>query len=238
MKRLWPTIQLDILLQARSGLYSIGICMAVALGLALRFLFTLDQLPNAMTAFYVLALGGTTMMFGASMLLLEKSQGTLSALRVTPIKSKDYIMSKLITLTAFAATESAIAYFISGAPSPQEPLLLGLGLLGLGSMYALVGLLLSVPHQSVTQFLFPGAAFASILLQLPVLALWRIGPAWLWWLIPTTAPMQLIYGGFAGMSTPLLLTSFIFCGLALTGLAFLCHRRFSTWIRFCDGGHR
>lgn len=237
MKRLWPTVQLDVLLQARSGLYLIGVCMAIVLGLALRFLFTPSQLPTAMTAFFVLAVGGTTMMFGASMLLLEKSQGTLSALRVTPIKSKDYIMSKLITLTLFASMESAIALVISGARAPQEPLLLVLGIFGLGSIYALVGLILAVPHQSVTQFLFPGAAFGSVLLQLPVLALWKIGPTWLWWLIPTTAPMQLILGGFVGMSTPALLTAFIFSGLASAGLAFVCHRRFSTWIRFCDTGH-
>lgn len=234
MKRLWSTITLDIVLQARSKLYSIGVCVAIALGLTLRFLFEPSQLPLAMTAFFVLALGGTTMMFGASMLLLEKSQGTLSALRVTPIKSKDYIISKLITLTLFAGVESAIAFFISGAPAPQEPFLLGLGLAFLGSMYALVGLFLAVPHQSVTQFLFPGAALASILLQLPVLSLWGIGPDELWWLIPSTAPMRLIHGGFAGISSPQILSAFVGSGLAWVLLAFLCHRRFQSWIRFCD----
>lgn len=234
MRRLWPTIQLDIILQARSNLYGIGVCIAIALGLALRFLFTPTQLPIAMTAFFVLALGGTTMMFGASMLLLEKSQGTLSALRVTPLQSKDYIVSKLLTLTVFACSESAIAFVLSGASTPKEPFLLLLGLGFLGSMYALVGLLLAVPHQSVTQFLFPGAALASILLQLPVLALWNIGPQELWWFIPSTAPMHLVYGGFAGITTPKLLLSFVVASLYLAGLAFICRRRFLRWIRFCD----
>lgn len=235
MKRLWSTVALDIILQARSQLYSIGVCVAIALGLALRLLFDTQQLPVAMTAFFVLALGGTTMMFGASMLLLEKSQGTLSALRVTPIRSKDYIISKILTLTAFACTESAIAFLISEAPPPQEPFLLLLGLAFLGSMYALVGLLLAVAHESVTQFLFPGGALASIVLQLPVLSLWEIGPKWMWWLIPTTAPMRLIHGGFAGMPTPSMLSCFIASGLFWALLAFACHRRFGSWIRFCDG---
>lgn len=234
MKRLWPTIQLDVALQAKSNLYSIGVCIAVAMGFSLRYLFEPHQLPVAMTAFFVLALGGTTMMFGASMLLLEKSQGTLSALRITPIRSRDYISSKVLTLTTFATAESAIAFLIAGAPTPQAPFLLALGLCSLGAMYALVGLWLAVPHQSVTQFLFPGAALASIVLQLPVLSLWGLGPDWLWWLIPTTGPMQLIHGGLSGISAPARLSAFVLAGLYLATIAFFCRRRFQRWIRFCD----
>ena len=45
--------------------------------------------------------GGTTFMFGASMLLLEKSQGTLQALQVSPLTSTEYPGSKAAALTTF-----------------------------------------------------------------------------------------------------------------------------------------
>lgn len=234
MKRLWPIIQLDILLQVRSSLCLIGGCIAIALGFSLRFLFEPHQLPIAMTASFVFALGGTTMIFGASMLLLEKNQGTLSALRITPIRSRDFLSSKVLTLTTLAATQSAVAFIISGAPTPREPFLLALGIGSLGAMYALVGLWLAVAHQTIMQFLFPGATLAFILLQLPLISLWGIGPDWLWWLIPTTGPIRLIHGGISGINTTGLLPAFTSAGLCVATLAFFCRRRFQRWIRFCD----
>ena len=84
MSRLASVLRLDVRLQARSRLYAIGIVVSVLMGLAGRFLFEPNSARLVLPIFYLLGIGGTTFMFGSSMLLLEKSQGTLQALRVSP----------------------------------------------------------------------------------------------------------------------------------------------------------
>ena len=113
MSLLLATLKLDVRLQARSKLYAIGIVVAILLGLAGRFFVHPDYAGKLLAVFYLAGLGSTTYMFSASLVLLEKSQGTLLALRTTPLTSTAYIASKVITLTSFAALESAIVYAIA-----------------------------------------------------------------------------------------------------------------------------
>lgn len=193
MKLLLTTLKLDVQLQARSRLYAVGIAVAILLGLAGRFLVPPDYAGRMLAVFYLMGLGGTTYMFGASLVLLEKSQGTLQALRVTPLTSTTYIASKVITLTTFSLLESAIVYLIAFPGLPLNPLPLILGVVGLGVVYTLVGLGQVASHDSVTAFLFPGAVFVTGLLQLPMVyvfdATWPLP-----WIIPTQGCFLLMLG--------------------------------------------
>ena len=112
MSALPATLRLDVQLQARSKLYGIGIVLAVLFGLAGRSLFEAGQAGRVLAAFYLLGLGGTTYIYGASLVLSEKNEGSLQALRTAPLTTTTYITSKAITLTAFALIESAIVYAV------------------------------------------------------------------------------------------------------------------------------
>lgn len=200
MSRLAHTLRLDAKLQAKNKLYAIGIFVALLLGLALRFITSGQSIGPSLVAFYVLGLGGTTFMFAASMLLLDRSQGTLSALRVSMLSAPDYIFSKVLTLTAFAGLESAIVYFIAGRGIPTNFLWLAAGLLVLGSFYTWIGLGMVAPYRSVTTFLLPYGSLTAMILQLPVLSLLEVGPPWIWWIIPTQAPLLLMQAAFEPLS--------------------------------------
>ncbi|CAN0598147.1 unnamed protein product, partial [Laminaria digitata] len=97
----WAQLRLDVRLQARSRLYVIGIVVSVMLGALGRFLIGPQHAAQAVPILYLLGLGGTTYIYGATMVLLERSEGTLLALRVSPLSEKTYLLSKLINLTAF-----------------------------------------------------------------------------------------------------------------------------------------
>ena len=112
MSLLSATLRLDVRIQARSRLYAIGIAVAVVLGMVARYVFDDPQAGRVLATLYLLGIGGTTYIYGASLLLLEKSQGTLQALRATPLTSNAYIGSKAVTLTTFALVESVIIYVI------------------------------------------------------------------------------------------------------------------------------
>ena len=195
-KRLVAAVRLDVQLQARSQLYGIGVAVAVMMGLFGRFLVGTEHAGLALPIFYLLGVGGTTFMFGASMLLLEKSQGTLQALRVSPMSAREYLASKALTLTSFAVVESAIAFALIYGGQAIAPLKLLLGLLCLGFGYTCIGLGLACKHESVTSFLFPSAVLVSMVLQLPFLGPLGVGSPALWWPIPSAGPLELMLAAF------------------------------------------
>lgn len=193
MSLLSATLKLDVRLQARSKLYAIGIAMAILLGLAGRFFVHPDYAGRLLAVFYLAGLGGTTYMFGASLVLLEKSEGTLQALRTTPLTSTAYIASKVITLTSFAVLESAIVYAVAFFGVPLNPVPMIFGVVCLGVLYTLVGLGQVASHDSVTAFLFPGAVLVTLVMELPVFYV-IAGPSLPWYLIPTQGSLLLMLG--------------------------------------------
>lgn len=186
------TLRLDVRLQARSKLYAIGIAVAILLGLIGRYLFDPEHAGKLLAAFYLLGIGGTTYVFSASLVLLDKSQGTLQALRTTPLTSGTYLSSKVVTLTSFAVLESAIVYLVAFVGAPLDLALLAAGVFSLGALYTFIGLGQVASHDSVLAFLMPGALLVGSLLQLPVLYVLDVGPALAWHLIPTQGPVLLM----------------------------------------------
>ncbi len=200
MSHLSAAVSLDVRLQARNSLYVIGAVVALAFGIAVRFLVPVDVTGRVLSAFYLVAVGGTTYMFGASMVLLEKSERTMEALRTSPLTARDYIASKALTLSAFALVEAAIVVVVAGRGAIESPVPLLVGVLVLGVCYTLVGIGQVAPYQSVTSFLFPGAVVVSLVLQLPIFHVAGIGPNLLWYAVPTQAPLLLIMGAFEPLS--------------------------------------
>ncbi len=236
MKPLAATLKLDVQIQARSKLYTIGIAVAVVMGLVGRFLFDPDHAGRVLAAFYLLGIGSTTYIFGASVVLMEKSQGTLHALRTSPLTATTYIASKTITLTAFAAVESAIVYVIAFYGAPINPLPLALGVVVLGVLLVFVGMGQVAPHDSVFAFLIPGALIVGSVLQWPFLYVLGIGPPVLWHLIPTQGPVLLMLGA----SEPLPPWQWVYAAgmsaLALAAAHIWAQRRFARFIRLRESG--
>ncbi len=194
MSALSSTLRLDVRLQARGKLYVIGIVVSLLLGLAGRFFVHADYAGRFLVIFYLGGIGGTTYFFGAALFLLEKSEGTLQALRTTPLTSTTYLTSKVITLTSFAVLESVIIYVVAFLGMSLNPVPMILGIVCLGVIYTLVGLGQAASHDSVTAFLFPGAVIVSGVLQLPIFYV-ILGPAPGWYFFPTQGSLLLMLGG-------------------------------------------
>ena len=235
MSRLLSTVQLDMKLQSRNRLYVIGVFMAVMLGLMVRFLIPAEHAGRGLAAFYVLGLGGTTFMFGASMLLLEKADRTLQALQTSMITTADYVGSKVLTLTVFAMVESLIVYAIAarGVPTHFGWLLLGMAVLG--AFYTLVGLGLSSRYDAVTRFLLPTGTIVAMILQLPFLSLIGVGPDWLWSLIPTMAPLLFLQAAFEPLATWQWVYAAVMSTAMLAGAWWFCRQQIRLWIRLPEG---
>ena len=195
MSVLTATLRLDVRLQARSRLYAIGVFVAVLSGIVARVLFEPAQAGNVLAVLYLLGVGGTTYIFGASLVLMDKSQGTLLALGTSPLTSTAYMLSKAITLTTFATIESAIIYLVGffGTPLDFAPMILGVVFLGL--FYSFISMGQVARHDSVFSFLIPGAIVVGSVAQLPAMYVLEVGPPELWHLIPTQGPLLLMLAG-------------------------------------------
>lgn len=197
MNRLLSTVRLDVTVQARSKLYAIGIGIAVVFGLVIRALIGREFLDLALPAVVLFGMGGTTYVFVAGMVILEKAEHTIDAQLVTPLRVSEYLSSKLLTLTLFALLECVIIVAIAWGPSEIRIVPLLAGILFMGSFFTLCGLTRVARHGSVTGFLMPGAFLWGLIMPLPLLDHFGLWPSPIWYLWPTQAHLLLLKAGFA-----------------------------------------
>lgn len=236
MKALLATLRLDVKLQHKNKLYAIGLGVALLLGLALRFLIPQEWLGRALPAFFQMGLGATTFMFAASMVLLERSERTLQALRVSPLTSALYVHSKLLTLVAFAILESLLIFAFASQGVVINMFYLLLGMAVLGGFYVYLGLILVAPFSSVTKFLLPTGTVAALITQLPALSVLEVGSKYLWWCIPTQAPLLLMRAAFEPISTQEWAYALGVSIVGLIVLGLVCVRRCADALGLARGG--
>lgn len=198
MNRLMSTVQLDMRLQFRNGLYYVGFGVALFLVLILRQLFDRTTLAIMLPVMLLVAAGGTGYIFAAGMLFLEKAQRTLAALTVSPLRPGEYMASKLLSLSVLVGFESILVVALSYGLRLNWVLLL-LGLAGVMLLMVLVSLIVVVRYDSITDFLMPSTALI-VVLQVPLLKLFGIGPTALYYLFPSTPGLVLLEGAFRPLS--------------------------------------
>ena len=236
MTRLLSAMKIDVIVQVRNNLYAIGIGVAILVAVMVSQLARPNQLPSLVPALMLLVIGGTTLLYVAGLILFERDEGTLDAVMVSPLRTSEYLWSKIITLTALATLESVT--MIGGAMLlmsrsdamtwPAVPILL-LGIIAIGVMYTLMGIVLIVRYDKITDFLIPMAALFSVL-QLPFLHFWGVmeHPAFL--IIPTSAPTMLMQGAYLPLATWEWLYAVGYTAAMIMGLTIWAYRAFNTHI--------
>lgn len=218
MNRIAATLRVDVTNQARNRLYVIGIGVALGIGFCIRLLVAEEYYARALPAFFLVGLGSTTYLFVAGMVLFEKSERTLDALNVTPLRFHEYLLSKIVTLTAFAVFESVLVLaVVTGLDGfKAAPLIAGMTLMG--AMYTLMGFAQVVRYRTVTDFLIPGAVFVGVVVQLPLLNTFDVFPSPVWYLVPTHAPLLLMQAAFESIETWQWFYGFAYTGAVLLAL--------------------
>ena len=206
MTRLLATMKTDVIVQFRNRLYSIGIFVGVIIAIALSQLAPPDRLFIIVPVLMLIVVGGTTMLYIAALIIFERDEGTMNALIVSPLRTSEYLWSKIITLTALATLESIV--MIGGATLlmrwsnpvswPNIPLLL-VGIIGIGVIYTLIGIILIVRYDKITDFLLP-MAFVAVVLQLPFLHFLGLVVHPVFLFIPTSAPTMLMQGAYVSLA--------------------------------------
>ena len=108
MTRLLSVMKIDVLVQVRNHLYTIGIVAAAITAGMVAWLSSADQLFSIVPTLLLLVVGGTTFLYVGALIFFEKYKGTLNATIVSPVRPSEYLWSKIITLTGLATLESTI----------------------------------------------------------------------------------------------------------------------------------
>jgi fluoroquinolone transport system permease protein len=206
MTRLLATMKTDLMVQFRNRLYAIGVFVGAIIAVGLSQLASPEQLFVIVPVLMLIAVGGTTMLYIAALIIFERDEGTMNALIASPLRTSEYLWSKIITLTALSALESIV--MIGGATLimtwshpvswPNIPILL-VGIIGIGVMYTLFGIILVVRYDKITDFLMPMAFFA-VVLQLPFLHFLGLVVHPVFLVIPTSAPTMLMQGAYVSLA--------------------------------------
>ena len=167
MRRLVATLQWDVVNQFRQGFYlASGVVVLALVGVA-------TLLPAAagalIPAILLTNMTIATFVFLGGLVLLEKGEGTLEGMIISPLRPEEYLASKIATLTLLAVIENiaitgmAISEGLVG-PVNWAWILLGSALAG--ALYTTLGFLTVIRYDSINDFLFP-MIFATVLLELP-----------------------------------------------------------------------
>jgi len=228
MKRFAHTVYLDLRLQLRNGFYYAVIFVVVASGSLLRQ-FPTERLSGLMGVILFSNLAVNTFYFVSGLLLLERDEATLSALAVSPLRAREYLASKLITLSGLSLVESSLILLIGyGQRVAILPYIAGLVLASL--IYTLLGLIVVVRYRSINEFLMPSMLYTG-LLNLPVFTLLLNYRDWPVYLHPMQGPLLLLQAGFSSLPGWTLVYGLFYGGLWCGLLFILCQKSFRTFIR-------
>jgi fluoroquinolone transport system permease protein len=184
-----------VVVQARNGFY-----WATAFGVLVvgGLLLALPSAARADEASWVPALVALDLQlpffFVAGLLLLERDEGTLAALAVSPLTPGAYLASCTISLTVLAAVETVALVIIAFTDAPSWPLFLS-GVSAMGVLYTGAGAALATRYASVNALLLP-ASLAVALLLLPLLPHFGLAPRGPFLVHPTEPALTLLRAAY------------------------------------------
>lgn len=194
MSRLFNTLRLDFTLQIRYKVYAIVLGVALVLGLALRTVVQPEELHFFMPVLVLYGVTVSTVFLVGVLILLERGEGTLSVVMVSPLRPSEYLASKLISLTVLAVLESVI-FAVAAFGFGFSVLWLVLAVVMRAAMGVGVGVAIGVRYRSITRFLVPGI-LASLTFDIPnfwYLGVWPDSGMLLW---PSMPPLILTKTAF------------------------------------------
>ncbi len=204
MSALLTALRWDMVLQARNGFYWTTAFVVLVVG---ALLLAVPEAARADAGAWVPAIIAsnlqiTTFFFMAGLMLLERDEGTLTALAVSPFTPGAYVAARTITLTALAAVETILLVWVGfGAGGSWLPILAGTAAIGV--IYTGCGAAIATRYESVNGMLLPASAFVALLL-LPLLPHFGLAPRTPFLLHPIEPALTLIRAGYGGTSRAML----------------------------------
>ncbi|AZO94529.1 ABC transporter permease [Halocella sp. SP3-1] len=196
MRRLWANIKEDIILQIKYGFYGVYVVLILFYIFILKFLsIKLSTFLLPLIIFSDPALLG--FYFIGGLILLEKNENTLDYLLVTPLRIREYLISKMVSLTVLALLASTIIVIFSYGTILNWLLLLS-GIVLTSFFFVLIGFVAVARFNTVNDYIFSSVLY-MILLNYPLFEYLGLYKSYLSYFSPAKASLLLIGGAFTGV---------------------------------------
>ncbi len=193
MTRLQTAVRWDMRLQFRNGFYYAAAFIAVIMTIVL-WQFPKAELPTVLPVFVLGNMTVGTFYFMAGLVLLEKGDGVLEGLVVTPLRQSEYLGAKLASLTLLTIGENMlIVTAVFGLNYNLILLALGIGLTACFNI--LLGFIVVARYDSINRFIMPSILITT-LLALPLVDYLGLWQSPLIYLHPVQAMLLLLKGAF------------------------------------------
>lgn len=231
-RRVCATMITDFRLQSRNGFYHAVVFVVAVIALIVTRFPQLELnwlLP-------VLVLGNlpiNTFYFIAGLVLLEKVEGTVDAQVVTPLRTREYLASKAVTLTVVSVIENGVLVVLLAKLNFYiAPLVAGIVLASV--LCSMIGFALIARYDSINEYIFP-SVFYNAMLILPMLDYLNLWRSWLFYLHPLQGSLLLLRAAFE----PIPVWQWVYAaasGLAWVVVAwYICQRAFDRFILTREG---
>lgn len=241
-RRLLATIQCDTRLQFRNGFHYATAFVTAAYALLIGQLNEHVEASDLAALFPVVVLDSMvigTFYFVAGLILLEKSDRTLEAQVVSPLRPLEYITSKVLTLTLLTVVQYLVLTVLSSGLS-FGTLAFALGVVLAATMYILIGFISVARYTSISDYLLPSIPFTAFLL-LPLAAyVFGLGQGttiltYIMYLHPLEAPLKLLQAASMPVEAWEIAYGVIYSGLWIYLLGRLCLSFFARFITASAG---
>lgn len=207
VRRLLAAMRADMLVQGRNQLYAISVFVSILMAAALAMFASHENLARVVPMGILFIAGGSTLLYITGMLTLERDDGVLAAISVSPLRPWEYVLAKTVTLSLLTFLEGVVIVAGTWGWLWRADHALALpgwqvlpGILGLGVLHVLAGFVLVVRYRRFMDALIPMSLIA-VLFQLPAFYFLGALESPLWLCMPTGAPAMWIKGGFVALET-------------------------------------
>ncbi|SKC87990.1 fluoroquinolone export ABC transporter permease subunit [Maledivibacter halophilus] len=196
MTRLTRSVGGDIFLQVRYGFYAVYAFITIVyiillkqfpdklLGIILPFIIFSD--PSVLGFYFI-----------SGLVLLEKGERTLMYLISTPLRIKEYLYSKMISLTLLSIVTSLIIVIFSyGLKFNFLIFILGVTLTSF--LFILIGFIAVAKFPTINEYILYSIIYITIL-SLPLVDYFGVFKSLAFYIFPTQASLLLIKGAFGGV---------------------------------------
>lgn len=182
-------IAYDVKFQIRHGFYGVY-ALVCSLYVLLLYYVTPGYKEKAALLLTFSDPGAIGLILAGGIVLLEKDQGVHDSLFVTPLRLREYLIAKAVSLSAISLFA---AWAIQGLALgfPEAPVRFTIGVLLSSCLFTFLSICVVTRTKSINGFIWLSQMY-SFPLAVPLLGYFDIGPSALYWIFPTKGSLLLL----------------------------------------------
>lgn len=192
--RIAGALKTDFKFQVKQGFYVIYLFITIFYMIILSFL-PKDYLKIILPILIFSDPSVVGFFFIGGIIMLEKLQGILSCIVVTPLRIKEYILSKVISLSILAVVAGSAIALVSGYEGQINFIILALGIFFISVFFVLVGIVVVVGCKTLNQYFVKMVPF-MLFIALPCFSLIGFKFSYVFTIFPSVAGLRIIFGAF------------------------------------------